>query len=115
MSIIFLFNIPECRCNKLGTEVCNHNTGDCACLPGVEGELCDQCQADHWGFESGQPVRSIQKRLLQFFNPFYVKINLYIIVKNVLFFLILCVGEAMLVKPFANDCEVLINHLPLTC
>ncbi len=46
----------ECRCKKLGTEVCNHNTGDCACLPGVEGEICDRCEPDHWGFESGQPV-----------------------------------------------------------
>ena len=42
--------------NQLGTEECDHNTGQCLCLPGVEGELCDKCQADHWGFSIGEPV-----------------------------------------------------------
>ena len=50
-------NCRECSCDREGTEECDHMTGDCKCLPGVEGERCDMCEADHWGFDSDPPVR----------------------------------------------------------
>ena len=39
-----------CDCDREGSRECDHFTGQCQCLPGVEGARCDQCQADHWGF-----------------------------------------------------------------
>ena len=48
--------VSDCACDRMGTEECDHNSGECRCLPGVEGELCDRCKADHWGFSSGEPV-----------------------------------------------------------
>ena len=50
-------SLAGCQCDKFGTELCDHNTGECLCYPGVEGERCDRCMVDHWGFESGKPVR----------------------------------------------------------
>ena len=50
-------NCRECSCDREGTLECDHMTGDCKCLPGVEGERCDMCEADHWGFDSDPPVR----------------------------------------------------------
>ena len=50
-------NCRECSCDREGTLECDHMTGDCNCLPGVEGTRCDMCEADHWGFDSDPPVR----------------------------------------------------------
>ncbi|TRY60964.1 hypothetical protein TCAL_05712 [Tigriopus californicus] len=52
---LMLKNCQECLCDKMGTEMCDHNNGFCQCLPGVEGDKCDRCMMDHWGFESGPP------------------------------------------------------------
>ena len=46
-------NCEECDCNRDGTEECDHINGQCKCFPGVEGERCDRCQADHFGFKFG--------------------------------------------------------------
>ena len=51
--MFFYINL-ECQCDKLGTEYCNYTTGECTCLPGIEGVNCDTCKADHFGF--GDPA-----------------------------------------------------------
>lgn len=43
-----------CICDRLGTEHCDSYTGICHCHPNVIGSKCDRCEADHYGFESGQ-------------------------------------------------------------
>ncbi len=47
----------ECRCHGLGTDRrrfhCDRLTGDCHCLPNVEGAACDRCAKDHWKIASG--------------------------------------------------------------
>lgn len=47
----------ECVCNILGTnqtiEFCDHETGQCPCLPNVLGLECDRCAANHWKIASG--------------------------------------------------------------
>ena len=45
----------------MGTELCDHMTGECRCFAGVEGETCDQCMVDHWGFDSGPNVSTCIK------------------------------------------------------
>ena len=40
-------------------------TGQCTCLPGVEGARCDVCAADHWGFNSDPPVSLLEKILAE--------------------------------------------------
>ena len=52
---ITLKNCRPCDCDLDGTENCDDKTGECRCLPGVEGARCDQCQADHWGFDQHGP------------------------------------------------------------
>lgn len=51
----------ECRacvCNLLGTNqtigACDHETGQCHCLPNVLGLECDRCAPSHWKIASGQ-------------------------------------------------------------
>ena len=43
-----------CICNPKGTqgeEICAHTpTGECRCLAGVTGFLCDQCDNGFYGF-----------------------------------------------------------------
>jgi hypothetical protein len=42
----------KCNCDKIGAlnDICNPLTGQCTCKPGVEGQLCDQCQSNFYGF-----------------------------------------------------------------
>jgi laminin alpha 3/5 len=42
-----------CICDDLGTDHCDPATGDCVCQTNVEGEKCDRCLPDHYGFETG--------------------------------------------------------------
>ena len=50
----------SCVCNLLGTNstqginVCDRQTGQCPCLPNVEGLSCDLCATDHWKIASGE-------------------------------------------------------------
>ncbi|KAL2102594.1 hypothetical protein ACEWY4_001762 [Coilia grayii] len=53
----------KCMCNVRGTVsegcaggecVCDEYTGQCPCLPGVEGQHCDQCAVDYWNYDSGE-------------------------------------------------------------
>ena len=50
-------SITECVCNLLGTNqtigACDHETGQCPCLPNVLGLECDRCAASHWKIASG--------------------------------------------------------------
>ncbi|XP_006825989.1 laminin subunit beta-1-like [Saccoglossus kowalevskii] len=54
----------KCVCNILGTDrsvcdnmnncgICDSNTGQCPCLPNVEGRNCDRCTDDYWKLASG--------------------------------------------------------------
>ena len=62
-------NCRECDCDRQGTAECDHQTGQCKCLPGVTGVQCDMCEADHWGFDSDPPVR--KKPFFFSFSPLY--------------------------------------------
>ncbi|KPM03150.1 laminin subunit beta-1-like protein [Sarcoptes scabiei] len=46
----------ECVCHHLGTDprsaFCNQTTGQCSCLPNVEGLSCDRCADNHWNLVS---------------------------------------------------------------
>jgi len=48
----------ECQCDILGTDksrlACDRDTGECNCLPNVEGHNCEFCIADHWKIGSGE-------------------------------------------------------------
>lgn len=39
--------ISECRCDQLGTEECDSQSGICRCKPGVIGATCDQCEVTY--------------------------------------------------------------------
>eukprot|EP00094_Tigriopus_californicus_P009037 TCALIF_08711-PA protein Name:"Similar to LanB1 Laminin subunit beta-1 (Drosophila melanogaster)" AED:0.08 eAED:0.08 QI:0/0.86/0.81/1/0.86/0.87/16/623/1807 len=47
-----------CICNILGTDPnrfdCDRFTGECHCLPNVEGRECDRCRENHWKLASGE-------------------------------------------------------------
>ncbi|KAL3275284.1 hypothetical protein HHI36_020052 [Cryptolaemus montrouzieri] len=51
---IKLKDCQSCICDKLGTDHCNSHTGECVCKPNVEGEKCDRCKYEHFGFQSGK-------------------------------------------------------------
>lgn len=40
----------SCICDDVGTRYCDNSNGVCVCLPNVEGEKCDRCAVDHFGF-----------------------------------------------------------------
>lgn len=46
----------ECVCHHLGTDprsaFCNQTTGQCSCLPNVEGTSCNKCAENHWNLAS---------------------------------------------------------------
>ena len=49
----------QCDChlpgtNSTGGALCDGQSGQCRCLPGVTGKRCDQCAADQWNLASGQ-------------------------------------------------------------
>ncbi|CAN8186227.1 unnamed protein product [Coccothraustes coccothraustes] len=53
----------RCSCNPLGTDAstcgpqqchCDRHTGQCHCLPHVEGQSCDRCSPNFWNLASGQ-------------------------------------------------------------
>lgn len=58
MPKIILDIVSECVCNILGTNqtigVCDHETGQCPCLPNVRGEECNSCEINHWKIASGE-------------------------------------------------------------
>lgn len=41
----------SCACNKLGSisDVCDPDTQQCMCRPGVGGLKCDRCEPGYWG------------------------------------------------------------------
>ncbi|KAK0397427.1 hypothetical protein QR680_002123 [Steinernema hermaphroditum] len=43
-------NCTECSCNKCGSAECDNANGECQCHPLVEGENCDRCVENAWGF-----------------------------------------------------------------
>uniref|UniRef100_A0ABD2X9T7 Laminin subunit beta-1 n=1 Tax=Trichogramma kaykai TaxID=54128 RepID=A0ABD2X9T7_9HYME len=51
-------NCQACQCNILGTDAragpCNPTSGQCPCLPHVIGQICDQCEENHWRIASGE-------------------------------------------------------------
>ncbi|EDO39502.1 predicted protein [Nematostella vectensis] len=52
-------NCTSCVCDKKGTNPgfhysCNHKTGQCNCLPDVEGKQCDRCAEGFWNLSSGK-------------------------------------------------------------
>lgn len=48
----------ECVCNLLGLDqsqgYCDPVTGQCPCLPNVEGKSCDRCAPNYWKIASGE-------------------------------------------------------------
>ncbi|KAL1517260.1 hypothetical protein ABEB36_001047 [Hypothenemus hampei] len=44
----------SCLCDPMGSERCDHVTGQCICKRNVIGEKCDRCLDEHYGFQSGQ-------------------------------------------------------------
>lgn len=51
-------NCQQCECDFLGTNNtlahCDRYTGQCPCLPNVQGLRCDQCAVNHWKIASGE-------------------------------------------------------------
>lgn len=49
--------VLECVCSILGTNksagFCDAKTGQCPCLPNVNGSSCDECNENHWKIASG--------------------------------------------------------------
>lgn len=50
---IVLKDCKTCICDTLGTDHCDPASGTCVCHQNVEGEKCDRCLDDHYGFETG--------------------------------------------------------------
>ncbi|XP_054719477.1 laminin subunit alpha-like [Uloborus diversus] len=49
---VYKKDCKKCVCNECGTRDCDHNSGECVCWPNVQGSFCDQCEENHWGFDS---------------------------------------------------------------
>lgn len=45
-----LKDCQTCDCDKCGMEKCDNYNGLCVCQPNVEGEKCDRCAVNHYGF-----------------------------------------------------------------
>ncbi|EDW76145.1 uncharacterized protein Dwil_GK14820 [Drosophila willistoni] len=71
-------NCQQCECDFLGTNNtlahCDRHTGQCPCLPNVQGLRCDQCEVNHWKIASGEgcelcncdPIGAVQEQC----NPY---------------------------------------------
>ncbi|KAK3517857.1 hypothetical protein QTP70_021002 [Hemibagrus guttatus] len=62
-------NCQKCMCQLLGTDTrrcvdgeceCDQVSGQCPCLPNVEGQYCDRCAANTWNFHSGKGCQTCQ-------------------------------------------------------
>lgn len=57
-----LQNCQQCDCDFLGTNStiahCDRFTGQCPCLPNVQGLRCEQCAVNHWKIASGEGCES---------------------------------------------------------
>ncbi|CAI2351123.1 unnamed protein product [Caenorhabditis sp. 36 PRJEB53466] len=47
-------NCSSCECNQCGSSYCDNRSGGCECKTNVEGDSCDRCKPDHWGFSKCQ-------------------------------------------------------------
>ncbi|CAI4221509.1 unnamed protein product [Auanema sp. JU1783] len=43
-------NCASCSCDQCGSNRCDNQSGNCTCKPNVEGENCNRCAPDHFGF-----------------------------------------------------------------
>lgn len=49
-----------CECDRVGTDVCDIETGDCTCKPGVIGHNCATCGPNMWGFAYGDGCKACE-------------------------------------------------------
>lgn len=49
-----------CECDRLGTDVCDIETGECSCKPGVIGHDCASCGPNMWGFALGDGCKACE-------------------------------------------------------
>uniref|UniRef100_A0A0K0F7N6 Laminin subunit alpha-5 (inferred by orthology to a human protein) n=1 Tax=Strongyloides venezuelensis TaxID=75913 RepID=A0A0K0F7N6_STRVS len=47
-------NCTACNCVIEGTEECDKTSGQCICLENVQGETCNECIPEAYGFDSGE-------------------------------------------------------------
>ncbi|ULT96990.1 hypothetical protein L3Y34_005063 [Caenorhabditis briggsae] len=47
-------NCSSCECDQCGSQYCDNRSGGCECKTNVEGDSCDRCKPDHWGFSKCQ-------------------------------------------------------------
>uniref|UniRef100_A0A8R1I6V3 Laminin-like protein epi-1 n=2 Tax=Caenorhabditis japonica TaxID=281687 RepID=A0A8R1I6V3_CAEJA len=47
-------NCSSCECDQCGSSYCDNKSGGCECKTNVEGDSCDRCKPDHWGFSKCQ-------------------------------------------------------------
>uniref|UniRef100_A0A0N4ZLJ9 Laminin subunit alpha n=1 Tax=Parastrongyloides trichosuri TaxID=131310 RepID=A0A0N4ZLJ9_PARTI len=47
-------NCTSCTCIIEGTEECDKTNGECICLDNVQGETCNECIPNAYGFDSGE-------------------------------------------------------------
>ena len=47
----FINLLESCRCKAIGSygKLCDPETRQCTCKPGVGGLRCDRCEANYWG------------------------------------------------------------------
>lgn len=63
-------NCQLCECDTEGSEdgVCDNNSGQCNCLPSVQGHNCDSCHKGHWNLTKGK--YTIMRREKVFYTLF---------------------------------------------
>ena len=52
---VSFFDCAACDCTPTGSvdSTCDHQTGQCMCLPNVEGTGCEHCAPGYYNFDSG--------------------------------------------------------------